>query len=125
MTTCADTNAVLAFARHDRARQRAAVAEYADRNGRLVVSESVLAECCWVLLRTYAQPAEDVALQMRELLETSTFDAWDPELAQTALELMARHPRLGFTDCLLAARAQRGDAVYTFDRRLAEVIQQL
>lgn len=125
MRTFADTNVLLAFILEDRSPQRAPIEAYVEQRGPLVVTESVLAEACWVLVRTCARPATEVAKRLGRLLESSTFDAWDDDLARTALALLFRHPHLGLPDCLLAARATLGDAVFTFDRRLAQTIERL
>lgn len=125
MTTFADTNVLLAFIVEDRPAQRAEVASWSLINGPLAVAEAVLAETCWVLIRTYGYPVRDVAGRLRAVLASSTFDAWDADVAESALSILMARPGLGLPDCLLAARALRGDAVYTFDRRLAEAIQQL
>jgi len=116
---------LLAFVLEERSLQRTAVVGHAEHSGPLVVTEAALAEACGVLVRTYARPATEVAQRLSRLLESSTFSAWDEELAQTALALLIRYPHLGLPDCLLAARASLGDAVFTFDRRLAAAIQQL
>lgn len=125
MTTYADTNVLLAFTLQDRPVQRSEVERWSRDNGRLVVSEAVLAEVCWVLVRSYGYPVREVAVRVRALLASSTFDAWDADLAESALSLLIARPTLGLPDCLLAARALRGDAVYTFDRRLATTIDEL
>jgi predicted nucleic acid-binding protein len=125
MTTFADTNALVAFMLNGREVQRASVVEHAEHNGPLVVSESILAETYWVLMRTYAQDPVEVAQALRHLLLSSTFRAWDVDVAHTALALLVRYAHLGLPDCLLAARAALGDAVYTFDRRLAATIERM
>jgi len=125
MITFADTNALIAFVLKDRSFQRAAVTEHVEHNGPLVVSESILAETYWVLVRTYAQDPVEVAQALRQLLFSSTFRAWDADVAHAALVLLVRQPSLGLPDCLLVARAELGDAVFTFDRRLPATIEQL
>lgn len=125
MTTYADTNVLLAFLLEDRPAQRAEVERWSSANGTLTITEAVLAETYWVLTRTYGYPARDVAARTSALLASSTFEAWDALLAEDALSLLIERPGLGLPDCLLAARAQRGDAIYTFDRRIADAIQQL
>lgn len=125
MTTFADTNALLAFMLDGRGLQRASVVEHTERNGPLVVTEAVLAEAYWVLVRTYSQDRVMVARGLRRLLLSSTFRAWDAELAHVAFALLVRYAHLGLPDGLLAARAALGDAVYTFDGRLAAAIERM
>lgn len=125
MMTFADTNALLAFVLENRALQRAAVNDHVEHNGPLVVTEAMLAEAYWVLVRTYSKAVPVAAHLLAGMLESSTFNAWDEDLARTALALVVRYPNLGLPDCLLAARASLGDAVFTFDRRLAAAIERM
>ena len=122
MTTLADTNVLLAFLLEDRSVEREAVAAWVEAHGPLVIGEAVLVETCWVLGGGANSSREEGARRVRELLASSSFEVWDDDLVSDALELMERHPQLAIVDCLLAARAARGDAVLTFDRRLSRVI---
>ncbi len=125
MTVLADTNAVLAYLLPDRPTECAVVAEWVDSHGPLLVTESVLAEVCWVLGTEPTRGRAALVEQVGSIMESSSFTLWDENLVSIALWLMERHPKLAVVDCLLAARAVGGDVVVTFDRRLAATIEQL
>jgi predicted nucleic acid-binding protein len=120
-----DTNFVLALLVPDRRHEHARALALAQRHGPFVVSESVLVETCWVLESSYAVSRKNVAVLMSDALESEHLVAWDSVLARRALELMREDPRLSVVDCLLAASTLEGDAVLTFDTRLAQVIERL
>jgi predicted nucleic acid-binding protein len=124
VTVIADTNAVLAFLLDDRPTERRIVADWVAHHGPLLVTEAVFIETCWVL--GGGPPASRAALvdHVRRLFASADFTAWDEELVQMTLTLMGRHPPLAAVDCLLAARASRGDLVVTFDRRLDRVLRE-
>jgi len=125
MTALADTNAVLAYLLPDRPVERATVATWVEQHGLLYVTEGVFTEVCWVLGTGPAPNRAVLADDVRRLMASSSFQLWDKPLVEMTLRLMERHPKLAVVDCLLAARAVRGDVVVTFDRRLAQTIEQL
>jgi predicted nucleic acid-binding protein len=120
-----DTNFVLALLVPERGREHARALALAEEHGPFVVSESVLVEARWVLESAYAADRRDAAVLLGDALESEHLVAWDPALAKRALALMHDEPRLSVVDCLLAARTLEGDAVLTFDARLARVIERL
>lgn len=120
----ADTNAVLSALLPQRV-HHALAQEIIRANRPVIVGESVLAEACWALERSYEIPRRDVAVILREALESGEFRAWNPELAAFAVELMEAKPQLAFVDCILAARAAYGEEVLTFDRALARAIESI
>lgn len=124
MTVIADTNAVLAFLLEDRPAERRIVADWVADHGPLLITEAVFIETCWVLSGGLAASRGDLVDRVWRLIASSSFCAWDDGLVAIALELMEAHPRLAPVDCILAARALRGDTVLTFDRRLDRVLEQ-
>jgi len=118
-----DANALVAALVPGRDAQRRTVTDAARVHGPLQIGESVLAEVCWVLERTYRMPRSEVAVLVRAALGSRDFRAWDPDLADTALARMHSAPRLSFVDCLLVERALAGETVLTFDRGLARAIE--
>jgi predicted nucleic-acid-binding protein len=104
------------------AQQREAIAA-AREQGPLVIGEAVMAEVCWVLQRSYGTPRADVATIVHDSLDGARFVAWDPDLADRALDRMHSSPRFSFVDCLLLERAEAGESVLTFDRDLARAIR--
>lgn len=123
----ADTHLVVGMIRRtdpDRAAQAAMVAErHAAEGEPLVVAECVLAECAWVLHTRYGMAGQDVARVLREALSTPALVPWDPDVAETALDIMEADPALDVTDCILAAMsARRGADVATMDRRLLRLL---
>ena len=125
MTVIADTNAVLAFLLEDRPAERRIVADWVADHGPLLITEAVFIETFWVLGGGLAASRGDLVERVRRLIASSSFGAWDDGLVAMTLELMEAHPRLAAVDCILAARALRGDTVVTFDRRLDRVLEQL
>lgn len=84
-------------------------------------SEVVLHEVCFVLMspQHYANRAVDVIQAMREILLWPgwVFPADDHAVYLRALDLWERHPRLEFSDAVIAARYERGDyELASFDR---------
>lgn len=125
MTVVADTNAVLPFLLEDRPAERRIVADWVADHGPLLITEAVFIETCWVLGGGLAASRGELVERVRRLIASSSFDTWDDGLVALSLALMEHHPRLAVVDCILAARASRGDTVVTFDRRLDRVLGQL
>lgn len=91
----------------------------------VVVTEAAFIEAEWVLRRRYGLARREIAGTLQALLDSASFEAWDPPLATLALRVMADEPRLDLADCVLAARHLSGEGeVLTFDRLLARTIQE-
>jgi predicted nucleic-acid-binding protein len=118
-----DANALVAALVPGRDMQRRVGQDMARTNGPLEIGEAVLAEVCWVLERTYRVQRRMVAVLVRDALGSRDFRAWDPELADRALDRMHDSPRFAFVDCLLLERAIAGEPVLTFDLDLARAIE--
>jgi len=125
-----DTNAVVALVVADRQEQREAVLLAVERavsaGDCVVVSEAVLVESFWVLQTRYGLSEPEVADRLRAILSAGGVEPFDARLAETALLVAQRAPALSIVDCLLVARAEaHGDAVLTFDKRLAREVSGL
>jgi predicted nucleic acid-binding protein len=118
-----DTNALVSLLLPGRRQDHQVVADRILDAGAVIVCESVLVETLWVLGRAYGVRRADAAALVRDMLYTEGLDAWDPDLADGALSLMIRSPKLSIVDCLLAMRARRDHAILTFDIDLARVIE--
>ena len=123
MTVLADTNAVLAFLLDDRPTERRMVADWVAEHGALLVTEAVFIEMCWVLSGGLSVARVQLVQHVRKVLASSSFSTWDDSLVDMTLQLMERYPNLAPVDCILAARAIRGDMVVTFDRHLQRALQ--
>jgi predicted nucleic-acid-binding protein len=118
-----DTNALLSLLLPGRGDDHEIMVEQVRELGGLVVCEAVLVETMWVLEDAYAIERADGANLLRDVLRTEGLVAWDPDLADDALELMGGSPKLSIVDSLLAIRAQRNHGVLTFDRGFARAIE--
>ena len=117
-----DTNALLSLLVPGRNADHRAVVERVRELGGMVVCEAVLTETMWVLEGAYGVKRAAAAGLVRDALGTEGLDAWGPELADGALELVGGSPKLSIVDSLLAMRAQQSHGVLTFDRGLAGAI---
>ncbi|MBF0310967.1 MAG: PIN domain-containing protein [Magnetococcales bacterium] len=80
------------------------------------VSEGVLVECVFVLLKVYRVPRQELADVMLAFLETPGLMATDLAILRHALVLFRGHA-IDVVDALVVATAQRHDwAVESFDR---------
>ncbi|MDQ3045830.1 MAG: type II toxin-antitoxin system VapC family toxin [Chloroflexota bacterium] len=88
--------------------------------------EVVLHEVCYVLASKahYAQTAEEIASYLAPILRMKGFKLprGEKRVYTRALEIYAAHPKLGFADALIAARAEAlGVPLATFDEALARL----
>jgi len=87
----------------------------------VTTSEIVLHEVCYILTsrRHYGQSSSEVILAIRTVLQWPGFvlPANERALFVRALDLWEQHPKLEFSDAVIAARCERGDhELATFDR---------
>lgn len=125
----ADTNVVVGLVTGMTPRQQQAAEALvldAEQTGQpIVVTEGVFVECEWVLRRRFGFSRPEVVGVMKGLLDSASFEAWDPGVANLALRFMESEPRLDSVDCILAAMQSLGEAsVITFDRLLARTIDE-
>lgn len=98
------------------------------QNGELEVttSEVVIHEVCYILCskKQYGVDPIEVAAAMRAIVSWRgwTFPSGDKALYLRALEIFSEHPKLEFSDSVIAARAQAmGAQLATFDEHLGQM----
>lgn len=98
------------------------------RNGELqaTTTEVVLHEICYILTAKthYALSVEDVISYMRTLLSLDGlwFPAGEKRIYLRALDIWEEHPKILYSDSLVAARAERLNVpLATFDKRLSRL----
>jgi predicted nucleic-acid-binding protein len=116
-----DTNLLVRLVVGDDVRQ-ATSAEAFVRPGAWV-SHLVLAETVWVLESVYDLDAGRLGAAVDMLLNHQDLTLQEAGVVARALEQFRRHPRLGFSDCLVLEVARQAGhlPVGTFDRRLAKL----
>jgi predicted nucleic-acid-binding protein len=116
-----DTNLLVRLLVRDDKRQVAA-AEAFVANGAWV-SQLVLAETIWVLDSVYEITPARLAEAIEMLLAHESLTVQDADVATAALAHFRRHPRLGFSDCLILEVAHKAGhtPLGTFDRGLAKL----
>lgn len=125
--TFADANVVLDFCglapvRSERALQALQMIE--QNREAFVVTEGALVEVFWVLEKSYMVSNNHAVAVVDSVLSSSEFKAWDPLIADYALQLKLQVPRLSILDCILASRAiLDGDEVISHDKLLNHTIR--
>ena len=87
------------------------------------VSHIVVVETVWVLESVYSLSADRIAATIETLLGTRTFSFQEPEVLEEALGRFRRHPKVGFSDCVVAGVARKAGhtPLGTFDRNFAKL----
>lgn len=87
------------------------------------VSLLALAETTWVLASAYDLAAERIAAGIEMLLDHKQLMLENRPTVAAALEVFRRHPKLGFSDCLMVevARAAGHAPLGAFDKDLSKV----
>ena len=87
------------------------------------VSLLALAETTWVLASAYDVSADRIASGIEMLLDHRQLILEDRPTVAAALASFRRHPKLGFSDCLMVevARAAGHAPLGTFDKGLSKV----
>jgi predicted nucleic-acid-binding protein len=116
-----DTNLLVRLVVGDDARQAAAAEAFVQPGA--WVSHLVLAETVWVLESVYGLDAGRLAEAVEMLLNHQNLTVQDAGIATLALKQFRRHPRLGFSDCLVLeiARGAGHLPLGTLDRELARL----
>lgn len=116
-----DTNVIVRLIVRDDARQLRAAKEFTSKGA--WVSHLVLAETVWVLDAVYDRTAEQIAIAIDMLLNHKDVTVQDAGVVAAALDHFRRHPKLGFSDCLMLEIARKAGhlPLGTFDRDLARL----
>lgn len=120
-----DTNVILRYLIKDVPEQFDLAAEFFEqvRTGtkRVVILESVVVECVYVLMKFYGAPKAEVAASLSGLLQYKGVVNRDKAALMDALRLMAE-TGLDMVDCLLVAKGKHnGLEIMTFDRQMEKV----
>lgn len=114
-----DTNAVVRLLVRDDAKQARAAEEFIASGA--WVSQLVLAETVWVLDARYERSAAQIAQAVEMLLNHKDLTLQDADVVLCALEQFRKHPKVGFSDCLVLEIARKAGhlPLGTFDRDLS------
>jgi predicted nucleic-acid-binding protein len=87
------------------------------------VPHLALAEAAWVLVSVYGRGPEEVATAIEMLLSHERLSVQDAEVVAAAVAQFRRHPRVGFSDCLMLEIARKAGhtPLGTFDRDLGKI----
>jgi predicted nucleic-acid-binding protein len=116
-----DTNVLVRVIARDEPDQVAAADAFVA--GGAWVSLLVLMEAAWVLRSAYDRSPAQVAAGIELLLDHEAIVVQDADLVGRALVAFRKHPRVGFSDCLIVEQARRTAhlPLGTFDRVLARL----
>ena len=116
-----DTNVLVRLLTRDDAKQ-VAVAETFAATGAWV-PHLAIAEAAWVLVSVYRRQPEAVATAVEMLLSHEHLTVQDAEVVAAAVVQFRRHPRVGFSDCLMVEVARKAGhtPLGTFDRDLSKI----
>lgn len=116
-----DTNLLVRLLVRDDPRQTAAAEAFVA--GGAWVGQLVLAETFWVLEAVYNRSPAQLQAALALLLDHSRLVIQDADVVAAALAQFRRHPKLGFSDCLVLEVARKAGylPLGSFDRRLARL----
>jgi predicted nucleic-acid-binding protein len=117
-----DTNVLVRLIAQDDPKQAQAAADFVKAGA--WVSHIVLAETIWVLKSVYNLDHARIQVVVDTLLNNVNLSVQDAEVVTEALEEYCRHPKLGFSDCLIVQIARRAghEPVGTFDKGLSKLM---
>jgi predicted nucleic acid-binding protein len=85
---------------------------------RVIIPESVLAECTYILIKIYKVDRATIAEKLRDLFDYKGVVNLDRKDLVDAL-LLFGHTNLSIVDCILCAKSKNQDlSLFTFDRNL-------
>jgi predicted nucleic-acid-binding protein len=116
-----DTNVLVRLITRDDERQVNAAEAFVA--GGAWVSHLALAEATWVFESVYGRRPDAIATAVEMLLHHEHLTVQDADAVAAALTHFRRHPKLGFSDCLMleVARKAGHGPLGTFDRVLGRV----
>lgn len=118
-----DTNTILRYLLGDEPRlyEKAAKVFEKVRTGeeKVVILESVLVECVYVLTKFYKIPKKEASAKLQELLHYRGVMNDDRDELVEALTTFAEKSSLDIVDCILCSKARKSKMVlFTFDEAL-------
>jgi predicted nucleic-acid-binding protein len=116
-----DTNVLVRLITQDDSSQAQTAADFVKAGA--WVSHIVLVETIWVLRSVYNLNHTRIQAVIETLLNNVNLSVQDTEVVTEALEEYSRHPKLGFSDCLIVQIARRAghEPVGTFDKSLSKL----
>ena len=116
-----DTNVLVRLVTRDDAKQVAAAEAFVASGA--WVSHLAVAEATWVLASVYDREPEAIATAVEMLLSHARLTVQEAETVSAAVAQFRRHPRVGFSDCLLVEIARKAGhtPLGTFDRDLGKL----
>lgn len=116
-----DTNVLVRLMTRDDAKQVRVAEEFVAPGA--WVPHLAIAEATWVLTSVYDRGPESVATAVEMLLSHEQLTVQDAEAVAAAVARFRRHPKVGFSDCLLLEVVRKaGHApLGTFDRALGRI----
>jgi len=124
-TTLPDTNAILRYLLKDIPEQFNKSADLFEKarigTERIMIIESVLLECAYVLIKFYNIPKQETATVLINLLQYKGVVNRDRSIMVEALRLFSEN-NLDLADCMLIANARyRKMKLFTFDKAILKL----
>jgi predicted nucleic acid-binding protein len=121
MTAFVDANVILRYLLNDVPDMAERAAQILDNSPDLALTDAVLAEVAYVLMRQYGIPRSAIVDDLIALIQKPNIGVWrlDKDTVIRALLLCRPSARVSFTDAMLWASARSAGAtiVYSFDER--------
>jgi predicted nucleic-acid-binding protein len=116
-----DTNVLIRLVTRDDPKQLAAAEQFVASGA--WVPHLAVAEATWVLDSVYGRDADAVAAAVEMLLSHEHLTVQDEDVVAAAVGHFRRHPKVGFSDCLMleVARKAGHGPLGTFDRGLSRI----
>lgn len=116
-----DTNVLVRLVARDAVKQVAAAEAYVARGA--WVPHLAIAEVAWVLDSVYQRDPDAIATAIEMLLSHEHLTLQDPEVVAATVDQFRRHPKVGFSDCLMLEIARKAGHIPlgTFDRDLGRI----
>lgn len=121
MTAFVDANVILRYLLGDVPDMAERAAQILDKSSDLVLTDGIIAEVAYVLLRQYGIPRSAIVDDLIALIHKPNIGVWrlDKDTVFRALLLCRPSGRISFSDAMLWASARSAGAtvVYSFDER--------
>ena len=116
-----DTNVLVRLMTRDDPKQLAAAEQFVASGA--WVPHLAVAEATWVLDSVYGRDADAVAAAVEMLLSHEHLTLQDEQVVAAAVGHFRRHPKVGFSDCLMLEVARKAGhlPLGTFDRGLSRI----